>query len=130
MPAPALRTLIEEYPSHSFVIDYREAEKLFKSVRRPHPAETRLFDYIQKEHVKTFGGDFLRDYSQNDLLIKICFSLSDERSEGSNEDDHQKADAGEGIGDSDISSSEERTRSNQEDSGQLHACAKPERAIH
>jgi hypothetical protein len=129
MPEQALRTLIEDYPSHSFVIDYREAEKLFKSVRRPHPAEIRLFDYIQREHVKTFGGDFLRDYSQNDLLIKICFALSEKQSEGSSEDDHQKADSGESIGDSDISFGEERTSSNQEDSGEFHACAKPERAI-
>lgn len=75
MAESSLKALIEDYPSHSFVIDYREAERLFKSVRRPDDAETMLFDRILKEHKKAFGCDFLRDFAPNDLLMKVTFAV-------------------------------------------------------
>lgn len=40
--AAAMSELFTEYPSHGFVIDRKEAERLFVRVREPSPAEARL----------------------------------------------------------------------------------------
>ena len=73
MPEPSLRYLIEKYPSHSFVIDYRDAEQLFKNVRRPNSGEELLFESILRSNRKDFEIDFLRDLSSTDLLFTIKF---------------------------------------------------------
>ncbi|MBX3419927.1 MAG: hypothetical protein KF752_00080 [Pirellulaceae bacterium] len=91
MSESSLRSLIEEYPSHSFVIDYREADKLFKCVRRPHPIEEKLFENLLSGNAKTLGGDFLRDFTQTDLLVKIKFALPKPKTEPPNENHDPKA---------------------------------------
>lgn len=42
-----VNSLIRDYPSHSFVIDYEEAKGLFGNVRRPKDAEIRLEQVLQ-----------------------------------------------------------------------------------
>ncbi len=44
---PAIRPLIENYPSHGFVIDRAEAEKLFGAVRKPTEAEEAFSAMVQ-----------------------------------------------------------------------------------
>lgn len=42
----ALTSLVAGYPSHGFVIDREEAEKLFVNVRAPNPPESALADHL------------------------------------------------------------------------------------
>lgn len=42
-----VQSLIHDYPSHTFVIDYDEASSLFKNVRRPTDLETTLEQILQ-----------------------------------------------------------------------------------
>ena len=46
MDIASVKTLIEQYPSHSFVIDYREATELFDNVRLPKKGELLLYDCV------------------------------------------------------------------------------------
>lgn len=90
MSEPSLRYLIEKYPSHSFVIDYRDAEQLFKNVRRPKPGEQLLFDSILRSNYKEFEIDFLRDLSPSDLLFTIKFVDPDDKKSEKNENQNRK----------------------------------------
>lgn len=42
----SLEHLISHYPSHGFIIDYREAKRIFKNVREFTPDETQLISYL------------------------------------------------------------------------------------
>lgn len=121
MSESALRALIEDYPSHSFVIDYREADRLFKAVRRPLPVECLLFDHIQAENAKAFGGDFLRDFSQTDLLIKIRFATPQEPPDNKNENDNQESDTSKDRGNDTTAVSEESPSADSENADELHS---------
>ena len=52
-----IRQLIAEYPSHGFVIDRDEAQKLFHSVRAPEEAEVRLGMIFRKASEQALEGD-------------------------------------------------------------------------
>lgn len=84
--AGALHKLVSGYPSHSFVIDRKEAEDLFINVREPDAAEAMLLDIL---------GDNTRipKGSQDDPIV-IIFK------QGSNAPvpDHHAQDAGTGQG--------------------------------
>jgi hypothetical protein len=53
----ALTRLVAEYPSHSFVIDRKEARALFKSVEQMTAAESQMFDAVS--HLLIDQGDFI-----------------------------------------------------------------------
>jgi len=82
-----VRALIEDYPCHSFVIDYREAELLFRCVRRPNDGEELLFRNIIASPDADFDGDILRDHSAEDLLVKI--NIEAEVSDSITENEHE-----------------------------------------
>ena len=43
-----LFSLISNYPSHGFVIDYKEVKELFKNVREPDDIEQQVADYLHR----------------------------------------------------------------------------------
>jgi len=53
-----IRKLVSGYPSHSFVIDYREAQELFETVRRPNANELTL-EKLFSEAVRSSGEQSL-----------------------------------------------------------------------
>lgn len=52
----ALVRLITSYPSHSFVIDRKEAADLFQRVRAPNEMETTLLDYLYIQNYPIFNN--------------------------------------------------------------------------
>jgi hypothetical protein len=65
----SLYTLVETYPSHGFVIDRRDAEKLFKNIRKPIIEEevlVRILEPRSRYPVRSeYGLDFLSYSEQN-----------------------------------------------------------------
>ena len=59
----AIRKLGTEYPSHSFIIDYREAKEIFKNVREPDEWEQKLERYL---------FDYCRQVSRDCTILSIC----------------------------------------------------------
>lgn len=58
-----LSKLISQYPTHGFVIDRAEAEKIFKSVRPPTDSEARLIDKLGKLAIEPLGdADSIRAF--------------------------------------------------------------------
>ena len=55
-----INTLIREYPSHSFVIDFEEAEMLFGNVRRPTENEIKLEQVLLHQLQEEVGHSCLR----------------------------------------------------------------------
>ncbi|MBM3967789.1 MAG: hypothetical protein FJ308_22440 [Planctomycetes bacterium] len=93
MSPDALNALIQGFPSHSFVIDFRDAKKLFKSVRRPSDGERFLFQNVLQSSSKEFPGDFLQDYIKEDLLMRLTISVAstpDQEVKGTNENHNQE----------------------------------------
>ncbi len=43
-----LTTLVKEYPDHGFVIDYSEAEKIFKTIKKSTRAQSEVSDYLNE----------------------------------------------------------------------------------
>lgn len=83
----ALNRLVEDYPSHGFIIDYREAKKLFKKVSRMSAEEVVLVTELQKKGycALTPGSDTLfADVSE--LTADSDEGDDDEEATGSAED--------------------------------------------
>jgi len=57
--AEKVDSLINDYPSHSFVIDYEEAKSLFRNVRRPTEGESKL-EHVLQELVDDEGRKCVR----------------------------------------------------------------------
>lgn len=57
LKADTLRRLIEDYPSHGFVIDISEAEELFEEVRQPTHKESLLAKYLTPYTDAGMSGD-------------------------------------------------------------------------
>lgn len=64
----AMRKLVEEYPSHGFVIDYDECRKLFKDIRRPSQEEMQIADLFK---------DLLRHYDNKVNVIDVGAVVGD-----------------------------------------------------
>ncbi len=52
-----LRQLVEDYPSHSFVIDRTESERLFQNLRSPSESEEALSNLLQDITIASLSGD-------------------------------------------------------------------------
>jgi hypothetical protein len=74
MDSEPLLELIQGFPSHSFVIDFRDAKRLFKSVRRPNDGERFLTNQVLQSSSKEFGGDFLREHLREDVLLRLIIT--------------------------------------------------------
>jgi serine dehydrogenase proteinase len=77
----ALTRLIESYPSHSFIIDYKEARRLFKKVSRITPDEIAVLCALQ-ERISHPACVFL---PAGDIVFADVSTLSIESSGGNHE---------------------------------------------
>lgn len=65
----SLTNLISEYPSHSFVIDYTEAQSLFKNVRLATEVEYEMISDISSELEIRSNGALIKKISTEKLII-------------------------------------------------------------
>jgi len=93
MPEVPLQQLIRGYPSHSFVIDFKEASRLFPNVRRPEEGERLLFDRVWKTYRKKWN-DFLVEPIDLNLLLDISVSTT-QATRGEGDDDNENANCSE-----------------------------------
>lgn len=73
-PEP-LAELIQGFPSHSSVVDFRDAKKLFGAVRWPNDGERFLANQVLQSSSKEFGGDFLREHLREDVLMRLTINV-------------------------------------------------------
>jgi len=89
----ALNTLVGTYPSHSFVIDRREAQALFKKVRSPTEDECALIDALEniaRLPIQSDDGaliDFLSDENQESESVQNPHSADTEAKGNAGEGD-------------------------------------------
>jgi len=67
--AKELARLVQEYPDHGFVIDYKEARDIFKKVRK-HDQQEEIIGRLQKEIIR-------RPLGENGIIRKIYPSETD-----------------------------------------------------
>lgn len=70
-----VQRLIRNYPSHSFVIDFREAKTLFSAVRQPKPDELTLLTILQEFFTEQYKHDFVHEYASDLMLQRFELSL-------------------------------------------------------
>jgi hypothetical protein len=71
-----IRHLSSNYPSHSFVIDFKEAKALLKSVREPNLFELLLAEYISGTTLEEFSKDILRYPDEDGFIANVKVSIS------------------------------------------------------
>ena len=71
VPESIVRHLTMDYPCHSFVIDYEEAEKLFPNVRVPERFELVLRDNLKGYAIETYKADITRYSTEDDVAGMI-----------------------------------------------------------
>lgn len=76
---PAVEWLTSSYPSHSFVIDHKEARELFRNVRQPTVSELGLELALRQGLVAKMGHECIRVPSPDDLILSL--SLEKEETE-------------------------------------------------
>lgn len=72
----ALNKLINDYPSHTFVIDKKEAKDLFVNVRDPSKSETVLIEML---------GQLVRNPDKSPALFYLSKPKQEKQNEGDNE---------------------------------------------
>lgn len=94
--ASKVRRLINSYPSHSFVIDYKEAEEIFGNVREPKPIETLMELILLKIFMEENGYDCIRLPSPKGIIAYLNSDEQDDEqpeekySEGRGDDNADK----------------------------------------
>lgn len=90
-PDSIIRHLIFNYPSHSFVIDFREAKALFGNVRAPSKMEEVVFSTIcdiTKEQFDHEIHDRLTDHEDYLIHVELCFP--EDKSIQKNNENHKQ----------------------------------------
>jgi len=81
-----VKTLIEGYPSHSFVIDYRETQNLFgDSVRLIDKCETLLLMLLTQTCKSEYGTDFVHRLTDNIAILSIDLTFPEKTNENAKE---------------------------------------------
>ncbi len=70
-----VQRLIRDYPSHSFVIDFREARHLFSDVRQPKDYELTLLTILQQFFMEQYKHDFVHRFASDMMLQRFELSL-------------------------------------------------------
>ncbi|XZE35875.1 SDH family Clp fold serine proteinase [Pirellulaceae bacterium SH501] len=83
-----VQRLIRDYPSHSFVIDFREAKSLFSCVRQPKVDELTLLSILQQFFTDQYKHDFVHEYASDMVLQR--FELSLEGTDNDSKDNSSK----------------------------------------
>lgn len=73
-----IHQLIKEYPTHTFVIDFEEAQKLFPNVREPDPVEIELEAELRASIIDTFGEDNIREPSKRNAIVAYLDTTREE----------------------------------------------------
>ena len=90
--------LVQGYSSHSFVIDFDEAKRLFRDVRGPDTNEAQLEQSLRKESLQTTGHDCIRAPYPHGRIIAFLepkmvktngAETASNGSEDDNEEDHE-----------------------------------------
>jgi hypothetical protein len=92
----SLENLISAYPSHSFVIDRKEARDLFRNVRAPNMQESSLVDALYKMRPPTYTGT---PYVIN--VLKLIEEVFDERINSSDQQAVDQIKGGQGDAEQD-----------------------------
>jgi hypothetical protein len=72
-PSQTVKHLVEHYPSHDFVIDNEEAERLFNNVREPSPFLYDIMEYLFK-----IIGDSAFNENSDGIVIALTNGCKDE----------------------------------------------------